>query len=72
MNVYLKNIALAFLALFMITILTGHPTFAGSSTQLGSTHSLPPEETTLDSSTAQTIALYSTIGGYTSYNYYGS
>jgi hypothetical protein len=72
MNVYLKNIVVAFSALFIISLLVCHPSFAGSSTQLGSTYDLSPDEINLEDSTAQTIALYSAIGGYVTYNHYGS
>jgi hypothetical protein len=72
MNVYLKNIVISIFVLFISSLPMCCLAFAGSSTQLGSTYLLLQEEIDLDRGVAQSVELYSAVGGYDTFYWYGS
>ncbi len=76
MNVYLKNEAIALIALSIFFSSFSPAVLAGSSTQLGSTYEsygrLVQNEIDADNNTARLIANYSAIAGFSTFNWYGA
>ena len=72
MNEYLENVTVTFIVLFLCSLPIHQSAFAGSSTQLGSTWNLEPQEVDKDRATAHTIELYSSVAGQATSNLYGS
>jgi|GEM_PF-2284505 len=73
MNLYLKNVTVGFIALFLCFPLIFHFVYADkSSTQLGARFNVPEEEIDADISMTNLIGNYSISAGYDAYNWYGS
>lgn len=72
MNVFLKNLFVALVILFIFWLPLWNCAHGGSSVQLGSGYNLDPDEISLENSVAQSVESYSVIGGYLTSNYYGS
>ena len=67
-----KMVAIELLIFVLCLSLFPAHAFAKSSTVLGSTYEVPQEEIDKDTSIANLITSYSSIAGYTAYNWYGS